>query len=891
MQLCESPALLKVETTTLKSFGERHRMRALNIYQLLRDVFGLLKIMALSILLVATFGCGGGGGSSDDTVVVDEPDCSTETDGCGDEPVDEETTEVSGSAVKGIVIGGTVSAYTIVDGAISTEAVATTSTDSDGNYVLEVPQSDNPLLVAITSNSNTLMVCDAADGCGAFSDNVASSTETDADSDGTIDFGDIYLLNDTDFELSALLDTLGEDGTGSINLTPQTHMAEEFAQQGGGTLDAEGIEAANNRVRELFSLESDILTTAPLDITNLSGDEGSQAALYSALIASFSGLASEKSLSISDIINSVIASMIANNGELVQNSSDDDTIDLGDLFAAAQDCLGAAELDNDELDLSEIAGILAGETEQLKKAADGALTSTTVTAVSDAVTRAKEIVAETKPWTYFILDQSVETNAEIVLAYDNTLNLVNALSELTLTEGGVNNAIAAIINDTMEIALTSRDRAGLLSAGGGNSVLLQSLNNSASSRQSLAVFDVDTTIEMDCSTLIEEMGEVTGTITIDIVNDTLSIECDIDDVSIDLTGSFSFSPSKLNATNIVLSIESAVITNSNYNLTITTGSINAGLASAVDVSDTDQSFSGDNLSSLTVDLDLDFSGMPSDPPSDTEESSAVFGVSVGEVESISIEGNIKMDIARTDEIATSNTTIEGTVSDSLNNSLTGTIELAQTVYTNDDTPKSTNSLFFSGTGEKEGGDSFSGEFSLSTECSTAGLIPLTQSAMNDCMIYLTSFDADLDYTSKNYSAAIDLSVGINEENVEVTFGVETEVEGQPNAQFILTSNSTDISSGIGTLTIYYDINNEAIDHDSISLYVDYNTTAESSTAITITNGAGGTIEFDVPSAAELADIAATISVDDVEQGTISYDELEEQFMAIFSDATSEAASE
>jgi hypothetical protein len=619
----------------------------------------------------------------------------------------------------------------------------------------------------------------------------------------------------------------------------------------------------------------------------------------------------------------VITSLIANEGELVQNSSSEEMIDLSDLFTAAQDCLSAAEFSNDDLDLSEIAGILAGETEQLKKAADGALTLTKVEAVSDAVTRAKEMVAETSPWTHFILEQSEETNSEIAAHYDNALGLVGMFDNLSLVRNETNNELIDILHETVEIALGSRDRAGLLSENTGGSVLLQNYRPLALG--DIDISDIDTSVEMDCSAVVEGLGgsssSVTGTITIDIVDDTLSIDCDIDTLSIELTGSFSFEPSKVEATNIVLSIDSADISNSSLSLVITAGSINAGLSSAVDVSDTEQSYSGENLSSLTVELDAIVTEMASDTEtvttqsldllpqaieaestdaesveSDSADDSAEFLIastleSTSENADVTISGNIVMDILRGEAMDTSHTTITGVISDSLGNSLAGEIELSQEAYAEQDTPETTTSLIVTGEGETAAGNSFGGEISMSSNCSTTGVIPLSDTAIEGCTLYLTSFDAAIVYSAEAHETSMQLSIGTDEDTVEVSFGVEAKVDEQLNAQFLLTSNSTDISSGIGTLSIYYDINNEAIDRDSVSLYVDYNTTEESSTAITITNGAGGTIEFSVPSAAELAEIAATISVDDVEQGSISYDELAAQFMALFSDSTSAAASE
>lgn len=95
-----------------------------------------LKLMTIvSAGLLALAGCGGGGGSSSPGTVA-----------------------VSGTAAKGILIDADVSVYALVNGVKGTTPLATTTTNSDGEYVLNLAPTSNPLLIEVKANANTKML-------------------------------------------------------------------------------------------------------------------------------------------------------------------------------------------------------------------------------------------------------------------------------------------------------------------------------------------------------------------------------------------------------------------------------------------------------------------------------------------------------------------------------------------------------------------------------------------------------------------------------------------------------------------------------------------------------------------------------------------------------------
>ncbi len=233
---------------------------------------GLLKFRKTLLVLGISAALSACGGGSDDN-------------GGGD-PVTAIEATIAGTAAKGIIIAGNVVASELnADKTVKNENVGSTVTDSEGKYSLELNDSyeGGPIKITVTASDATTMVCDVVAGCGT----AEAGDPLDEDANGTTDFGERY--KPSSISMTALLPEAEDGETIDIQITPFTHMAAERAMSG-STLDDDAINNANSEVSALLG-GIDILTTPPVDITDLDGDESPSAVAYAALTASIAGLA------------------------------------------------------------------------------------------------------------------------------------------------------------------------------------------------------------------------------------------------------------------------------------------------------------------------------------------------------------------------------------------------------------------------------------------------------------------------------------------------------------------------------------------------------------------------------------------------------------------------
>jgi hypothetical protein len=94
----------------------------------------LVSLVAAGLLALVGCGGGGGGGASPSSV------------------------QLSGSAAKGILIGADVMVYSLAGGKKGDQPLATGKTLADGTYSLNVPQTNDPVLIEVTANANTTML-------------------------------------------------------------------------------------------------------------------------------------------------------------------------------------------------------------------------------------------------------------------------------------------------------------------------------------------------------------------------------------------------------------------------------------------------------------------------------------------------------------------------------------------------------------------------------------------------------------------------------------------------------------------------------------------------------------------------------------------------------------
>lgn len=279
----------------------------------------LWAVIASTSLAMAA--CGGGGGSSSDG-----NDSGGNNNGGSTTP---NRVSLTGLAVKGVMAGADIT-VTSLNGQTTYGSVQTAT---DGTYSLadmDIPL-NTPVMVTMTTNTSTLLTCDAAAGC--------------MDGDTLVAFGQKYTYHDPDFKMTALLaGVTSETAAASLMVTPLTNMAAERARQEGKTSASE-IAAINRATATLLGLDNvDIATVVPADITDsAAGTSNNNAQRYGAVVAAIANVATNKGQSLSAVVTELAASY-ASQGGLVANSSDDEEVDLEDIFGGAADSAAAANL-------------------------------------------------------------------------------------------------------------------------------------------------------------------------------------------------------------------------------------------------------------------------------------------------------------------------------------------------------------------------------------------------------------------------------------------------------------------------------------------------------------------------------------------------------------------
>lgn len=186
------------------------------------------------------------------------------------DPADPVVTTVSGTAAKGLVLGGIVNIHPIINNVISVNPlqdgdgnVIQGTTNESGNYSIDIDDySGNPFVVRVSAGDSTMMRCDLSGGCGN-------------DGDGSpINFGDDFSVTN-DFQLDAVVDTtLATQNTNiPVNLNVFTNAAANVVRtvlEAGGSADTVGqlIANSNSAIANRFNLPGDITQLPVVDLTN-----------------------------------------------------------------------------------------------------------------------------------------------------------------------------------------------------------------------------------------------------------------------------------------------------------------------------------------------------------------------------------------------------------------------------------------------------------------------------------------------------------------------------------------------------------------------------------------------------------------------------------------------
>ena len=285
------------------------------------------KSATLIFSMAVVSGCGGGGSSTADTP---------------------NTTSISGTADKGIIAGGTVTAYPVVNGLVErANPLGSDITDVDGEYAIVVPNSYNgePLVLEITTDGSAMMKCDLPSGCGDSAS-------------GPIAFGDDYALTDPSFVLQAMIPSAPSSAV-AVNITPLTNIAAALAQEIlSSDLEASQIALANSQVADRFGITGGLTEFAVIDVTDpvavsaASDDVVEYAVISAAVIEAVQN--DNPELSIEAAIESFAADYVEQG--LAGNASNDATTDLTEILTAAQSVLSSVE-ELDESSTLELASL------------------------------------------------------------------------------------------------------------------------------------------------------------------------------------------------------------------------------------------------------------------------------------------------------------------------------------------------------------------------------------------------------------------------------------------------------------------------------------------------------------------------------------------------------
>ena len=277
-------------------------------------------------------GCSGGAGTSGESSVPTSPRAES---------------TLSGSAIKGVIQQGLVSAYLVENQngvMIKSETALNTPVRSNtaGAYQINVNSAleDATIVVEIAADAQTRMLCDVTSGCGL-----------DA-SGNAISFGELFSLS-SDFTLQGLVTGVDEGDVVSAHLSPLTHLMVAKASASAQGLTPASIDAAKSYVEDVLDLPAGSLDQTPVDITDLDSQSGvSQAQLEMGVVsAAFLSLVNSPDWDSVDEVLDHVADRLAAGGEMTTvNMGAVRDVALDDVFFEANEIaedLSALNVGND----------------------------------------------------------------------------------------------------------------------------------------------------------------------------------------------------------------------------------------------------------------------------------------------------------------------------------------------------------------------------------------------------------------------------------------------------------------------------------------------------------------------------------------------------------------
>ncbi|MFC1750089.1 hypothetical protein ACFL2V_14915 [Pseudomonadota bacterium] len=374
--------------------------------------FGARNFATSLIASLMLAGCGGGSGGQ---AGIQEPTNNSVTG-----------VEFNGTAAKGIIKEGIVTAEEFSSTGMAIADVGQTRTNENGKYQLTLTDNytGGPIQVTITKDSLTQMKCDVPQGCGTRTDG-----SNDSNANTNIDFGEWY--KPASLTMKAMVRAATEGETISANITPYTHLAAERALSQ-AELNTLVVAQANSEVSNLLGV--DIMTAQLLDITDAAvvAKAGSTDIAYAALASAVATLADVDSNGEPDIgsaLNELVDSFAG--GRLI---ADDEGAENDAEIISLQEIIDASAEAFNKMGIADTSTVMAGLTESIANAKDNdgdGLAEIKLQPRKSAgdtnLEKVKAMVGDVRTWSNVVIDQ-METPGE---AFVDQIELATEAFKLT----------------------------------------------------------------------------------------------------------------------------------------------------------------------------------------------------------------------------------------------------------------------------------------------------------------------------------------------------------------------------------------------------------------------------------------------------------------------------
>jgi len=436
----------------------------------------------LSVALISScllFACGGGSDSSSGS-----------------------STSLSGTASKGLILGGAVTAYLInTDGTKGAEVGTATTDTTDGSYELTLSSDydGEALIIEITAVDGSQMKCDLT---------VCQAALPGQDA---ITFGQLYPLPNN-FELSAVSSGTESD-TISINITPLTNIAAGLAldKVAGGAEPSAAADASNYQIADALGLGGDVTELPIVDLTDADAINGAdsdalEANLKSAAVVEAALNDSTAGTSLEDALDSFVTQFVDSNGVAETEGTGVNTasVSLEEIAAASQDLATTLVTELEGVN-AEDENIAAVETALMTEETDAAAGSTEPTQGDIPDDVGSEGLIATKAFVSQVSTFNLATQLDGANTFEDEISLASDLASSDLDVSSEALALAAkAIAEAVEDVLDSETPQATYQSIDGITVTISISGNTVT-------YTVDQSLDVENS-----VGDPTST-TIDLV--------------------------------------------------------------------------------------------------------------------------------------------------------------------------------------------------------------------------------------------------------------------------------------------------------------------------------------------------------------------------------------